>query len=345
MMRVSKYQPLTDYLIGCADAFCRLSFDEIEKLIGDRLPESAYTHATVFWNDANGHYARHWLKAGRVVEQYDIIQKIAVFKKDIALANYHLIKVKQEEENTKSSQMRTVSPKRHPAISCDEVISASRKYIDEVLRDEHARYLSWEHCYGFFQKNRTDPSEEQLDLMCLHLAWYLASWGMLRGSAFLLQKDYRVHLPIVKLLVSKEYRNLHNCPIEKLKDTHTLDQIMKLSDEIVELYRGLTEDLGNGEGKVASDTLITKILLGTLGCVPAYDRYFKSGLSLSKVAQQSYGAKSMGQLAEYYLDNYDQFETFRREISQGRVEYTPMKIIDMCFWQIGFDRDSSGNAD
>lgn len=344
-MRVSKYQPLTDSLINNNDVFCRLTFDEIEQLIGDRLPESAYSHASVLWNDANGHYARHWLKAERVVVQYDISKRFAVFKKDIALAHHHLAKTTQDTGTQRIRQANAFSPKSNLTISCEEVISASRKYINEVFCDEHARYLFWEHCYGFFQKHRMNPDEEQLDLTCLHLAWYLASWGMLRGSAFLLQKDYRVHMPIVKLLISEQYRDLNNCPVEKLTDPHILAQIMTLSDEIVELYRGLTEDLGNGEGKVASDTLITKILLGTLGCVPAYDRYFKSGLSLSKVAQQSYGVKSMGRLAEYYLDNYDQFETFRRDISQGRVEYTPMKIIDMCFWQIGFDHDSSDKSD
>ena len=31
-----------------------------------------------------------------------------------------------------------------------------------------------------------------------------------------------------------------------------------------------------------SETLITKILMGTLGCVPAYDRYFVKGNKISK---------------------------------------------------------------
>ena len=49
----------------------------------------------------------------------------------------------------------------------------------------------------------------------------------------------------------------------------------------------------------------------------------------------------MMQLVQYYMDNYTEFESFREEISQDRVAYTPMKILDMCFWQIGFDHDLS----
>lgn len=154
---------------------------------------------------------------------------------------------------------------------------------------------------------------------------------------------YRIHLPVVKVLVSKEYHDLYDCPIEKLSDPAVCDKIIELSEKIVELYKGLTVDLGDGEGKSASDTLITKILLGTVGCTPAYDRYFKSGLALSNVAQQRYGKKSMMQLVRYYNNNYAEFESFREEISSGRVTYTPMKILDMCFWQIGFDHDRSEN--
>jgi len=47
-----------------------------------------------------------------------------------------------------------------------------------------------------------------MDHLCLHLAFYLASWGMYRGSSKLLQKDYKVHATSVKELMKKEYINL-----------------------------------------------------------------------------------------------------------------------------------------
>ena len=40
-----------------------------------------------------------------------------------------------------------------------------------------------------------------------------------------------------------------------------------------------------------SDTLITKILMGTLGCVPAYDRYFIAGIKKEKVSTGNFKNK------------------------------------------------------
>ena len=81
-MRISKYQPWTDYLQNHPDMFCRMSFSDIERLIGDNLPDTCKAYATVFWNNSNGHYAKHWLKAGRIVVEYSISQNYAIFKKD-----------------------------------------------------------------------------------------------------------------------------------------------------------------------------------------------------------------------------------------------------------------------
>jgi hypothetical protein len=46
------------------------------------------------------------------------------------------------------------------------------------------------------------------DYLSLQLSFYLASWGMYRGSSFLLQKDYKVHIPAVKELLNEKYDNL-----------------------------------------------------------------------------------------------------------------------------------------
>ena len=48
----------------------------------------------------------------------------------------------------------------------------------------------------------------------------------------------------------------------------------------------------------------------------------------------------MRQLVKYYIDHYEELESYRVMISQNRISYTPMKILDMCFWQIGFEYGS-----
>src|SRR5215471_2198526 len=70
------------------------------------------------------------------------------------------------------------------------------------MLSEHHRYRSWEHCFGYFRKAKPDGVLASLDTAALQLGFYLASWGMYRGSSFLLQHAYTVHLRAVDRLVA-----------------------------------------------------------------------------------------------------------------------------------------------
>lgn len=86
----------------------------------------------------------------------------------------------------------------------------------------------------------------------------------------------------------------------------------------------------------AQAALVTKVLLGTLGCVPAYDRFFKDGLRITEIASSSFTKESLRSLINYYNLNYVLFGKISFKINQ-KMNYPPMKIIDMCFWQIGYE--------
>ena len=88
-----------------------------------------------------------------------------------------------------------------------------------------------------------------------------------------------------------------------------------------------------------SDTLITKILMGTLGCVPAYDRYFIDGIKKQKIAIGNYNIKSILQLVEFYEKYSEPLESVREKMKVADMLYPQMKILDMGFWQVGFDFD------
>ena len=343
-MRESKYAGLTQFLSEYPEDKCTLSFDEIENIIGGKLPNSVFTHSPEWWSNGNQNYALHWLRAGFIVTQYNMSQHFAVFTKNKSLADDYISRCVKDPCKCKLHLQAVRQISNTPTVSCSDLLAASENYFDEIRKDEHARYLSWEHCYSFFQKNRHSPSAEQVDLLCLHLAWYLASWGMLRGGAFLLWKDYFVHTPVVKLLTSEEYSDLYELSPLALTNYTVIRKICKLAGEITELYKAETSKDETGE-RTASDTLVTKIILGTMGCTPAYDRYFKQGLSKSGVAQQRFGEASLTQLAEYYYDNLDELEKYRTKTSLGRVEYPPMKLIDMCFWQLGYDHEIKTKAE
>ena len=89
-----------------------------------------------------------------------------------------------------------------------------------------------------------------------------------------------------------------------------------------------------------ADTLITKVLMGTLGCVPAYDRFFVEGVKDQSVTTGIYSLKSLMNIVDFYEANQEQLETIRRTLFVYDLPYLQMKLLDMGFWQIGFDRDS-----
>lgn len=341
MAKGAKYAGLTNYLKGCGQRIVTLSFQEIIRL-GAELPQSAYKWPALWSNSSGGSLSYGWLLAGYFSQSVDLRQQTVEFVYDPKKANQCLGTSSVQDCGEPVAQMTTGQVKYEPALpltpaqDIEYYIRHVKDYFGTMSEDEHSRYLSWEHCHAFFVKNRHAPDEETLDLLCLHLAWYLASWGMLRGGAFLLQKDYKVHMPVVRLLTSERIGHLYNLSIDALCRMDTIDEIMALSDEIVAAYRKKTRQDGLGKGKTASATLVTKILLGTLGCTPAYDRYFRQALIQSGIASGTFGRTSLLQLAKFYRANRGEFEACRKEMSSNGIEYTPMKVLDMCFWQIGF---------
>ena len=81
--------------------------------------------------------------------------------------------------------------------------------------------------------------------------------------------------------------------------------------------------------------------MGTFGCVPAYDRYFIAGISNEKAATGIFNINSILDLVEFYNSHYNKFEKARCQMKVFEMEYPQMKIIDSCFWQIGFDLDEN----
>ncbi len=94
-----------------------------------------------------------------------------------------------------------------------------KDFLKKIEKNENGRYRSWEHCYKYFSStNFSSPNKEfKKKIACLHLGFYLASWGMYRGSSFLLQKDYLVHMPAVELIIKRK-NDFQNIDFSKLKD-------------------------------------------------------------------------------------------------------------------------------
>jgi hypothetical protein len=207
------------------------------------------------------------------------------------------------------------------------------QFYKSMVSDSQHRYSSWENCYLYFRKKKKSGTKTITDLDCLQLGFYLASWGMYRGSSFLLDKSYKVHKPIIKELLKKEYEKLWNIDIGEL--TSESKEIILLF-ELLETLKNIYVRQNNTKKKV-TDTLITKIFLGTLCCTPAYDRYFKNGCKKKKIRPHSnFSIKSLIKIVEHYKQNKNEFKSASEIIFKlGHIKYPPMKLIDMYFWKVG----------
>ena len=223
--------------------------------------------------------------------------------------------------------------------SVDLIIKSSTEFYNDLKIDENGRYRSWEHCYSHCIKAR-GSKEIDYDYLSLQLAFYLASWGMYRGSSFLLQKDYKVHIPVVKELLSKEYDALAGIECIEFRKECNQQLLREINSFLGQYYDKIRREVTGQELKnQLSFTLITKILMGTLGCVPAYDRYFIAGIKKQKVTTENYNLKSIMKLVDFYEKNSVRLEPVREKMEVDGMPYPQMKMLDMGFWQIGFELD------
>lgn len=203
-----------------------------------------------------------------------------------------------------------------------------KTYLELENKDFH-RFKSWNKCYDYF-KNTYFKNKGDAETAALHLGFYLASWGMYRGSSFLLQNDYKIHIGVVTVLKEKFEEN-QIISFEIMKD---------IKENIITHYKNNAHPNSKGNN-IASDTLITKILLGTFGSIPAYDRFFVDGLKKynqtligteneSRMIPNTFSKKSFERLNEFYENNIDVFNGIS-------VNYPRMKQLDMFFWKVGSD--------
>jgi hypothetical protein len=80
---MSKYEPLPQFLSSKTGAIHRMSFEQIERVLGFKLPKSAYQHEAWWSNNDTGHsHARVWLSAGWRTQDVDLAARKVTFQRD-----------------------------------------------------------------------------------------------------------------------------------------------------------------------------------------------------------------------------------------------------------------------
>lgn len=232
----------------------------------------------------------------------------------------------------------------------DDLYQVAEEYLSPIVQDPANRGRSWDRCYSFFQRYHQLVRRRRADseLACLHLGFYLASWGMFRGSGCLLQKDYTIYAEIIEILLAQEYDGLWQPDFftNLLANGEEIDEgqvrsIFLLKEQIEEYVNGLAiirSPNAQEENAHCTPTITSKILLGTLACTPAYDRYFGPGLVASGIA----GCGSFSSGCFTHLLNICRESGLWERLQElpivcHEVAYPIMRVVDLYFWKKGFD--------
>ena len=79
---MSKYESLPQFLSETGRDAHRMSFREIESVLGFKLPSSAYEYEAWWSNHATGHsHARAWLRFGWRTEAIDLKKRLITFRR------------------------------------------------------------------------------------------------------------------------------------------------------------------------------------------------------------------------------------------------------------------------
>jgi len=207
-------------------------------------------------------------------------------------------------------------------------------YYEAGSLSEHSRYRSWEHCYSYFRDVRLGVIPADRDRGALALAFYLASWGMYRGSSFLLQYTYTVHGAVVDLVEESRFKPLWSPELGGHPEHRSwIPLILEFVSEVRESY-GFA--VARGKAARPTDTLITKIMLGTFGCVPATDEFFLLGFKRSGFSYSSVNPQFLERVFGFSRDHGHALATVQKRIqARSGVLYPLMKLVDMHFWQLG----------
>jgi len=108
MAGMTKYAPLGDYLRKQRGSQVRMTFGQIERVIGGKLPASQHHRAWWSNNPWNNVMTKVWLDAGFVTEQVDIEGRKLVFRR---VGKEHIPMAQFAEEPQKKARFASG---RHP---------------------------------------------------------------------------------------------------------------------------------------------------------------------------------------------------------------------------------------
>jgi hypothetical protein len=157
---------------------------------------------------------------------------------------------------------------------------------------------------------------------------------MYRGSSFLLGRSYTVHRGVVDVIAKPRFNSLWNAEFGARKtDIRLIPPMLEAIDGIRRAYKPFAPTTGSAQ---PTDTLISKVVLGTFGCLPAGDEYFIRGFRREGLKYSYLNDEFIERVHVICQENLA--DLHREQVNIHKISgmrYPLMKLVDMYFWQIG----------
>lgn len=200
------------------------------------------------------------------------------------------------------------------------------------LRQAEHRYASFDFCYNYFQsfEDKGQLSRKgNIQMSCLQLGFYLASWGMFRMSGYLgSSKSIKFFEETIFLISRSDNDIIWNIDVNNYDNENM--------ENLIEWYYKLENVLSHqemGRKSLPTKTLVTKVMLGIFGCVPALDSNFINGMNI----YGKFNKNILRRIFEFYSNNETVINKYSSKIKtldfypgkNSTLRYPKAKIIDM----------------
>lgn len=133
MAKGQSFIGLTTYLEKCGKDEIKLSFSDVERILGFQLSDSACLHQA-YWSNSESHpIAFGWLNAGYLSQHVDMKGQTVEFVK----RTHQSHQIQGEAEKTV-----VVFREKCATLALDEAVRCIRTYFNETVKDSHGRYMS-----------------------------------------------------------------------------------------------------------------------------------------------------------------------------------------------------------
>ncbi len=112
---MGKYEPLGRFLRQQGSELVVMKFEDIERVVGSKLPASSRQHRAWWSNNPNNNVmTRVWLDAGFQTEQVDVEGRRLIFRK-VSAGKRSGVR-NDDQVSTPSSSSGEARPRRHPLL-------------------------------------------------------------------------------------------------------------------------------------------------------------------------------------------------------------------------------------